>query len=291
MEAARFAANYNFANSEPGIEIDPATGKRVYRDAKGRQIPDALEVDGNSIYNPTLDAYSPSDIARLEKQGAERAAVVGGIGALGDAAALAATMVPTAADLENTKRLKELDKHKGLSSAERSEIDEQAMRGVRTLGAEVQRSMGDDLAASGQHSAAALQRARRAGMDAMNTAAIRAGDIGIRENREQVQRDRIEEQERIAQKAKRDNEGRKVAVEAVTGLLKAIAPAMAAQSVKTEPTDAQLVQLASLKKGNDLAYPGLQGETDPVALRQLYRAMVQDTRPKWFTSTNQAATP
>lgn len=278
------ASNYDFTSAMGAVEMDPATGKPIRRDANGRKIPDGVSYKEDAVYGSMLNAYSPSDIARLEKQGAERAAVVGGIGALGDAAAFAATMVPTAADLENTKRLKELDAHKGLSSAERSEIDEQAMRGVRTLGAEVQRSMGDDLAASGQHSAAALQRARRAGMDAMNSAAIKAGDIGIRENREQVQRDRIEEQERIAQKAKRDNEGRKVAVEAVTGLLKAVAPAMAAQSVKSEPTDAQLVELAARMDGQNPAYPGLRGSTDPVELRRLYRGMVADTRPKWFTS-------
>lgn len=207
--------------------------------------------------------YSANDIKRLEKQGAERAAVVGGIGALGDAAKLGLMFLPTAADKLNEKRLSELEKDKGLSQARRAEIDEQAMRGVRALGRETSARMGDQLASSGGHSAAALQRARASSQDALNRAAIQAADIGIREDVAQVQRDVAEQNERVAYKATRENARMSYAGKAIGDLFGAAAKPIAAAAFSAAPTDAQLVKMQTAidPQTGALLYPGLQGKS------------------------------
>lgn len=207
--------------------------------------------------------YSANDIKRLEGQGATRAAVVGGIGALGDAAKLGLMFLPTAADKLNEKRLSELEKDKGLSQARRAEIDEQAMRGVRALGRETSARMGDQLASSGGHSAASLQRARASSQDALSRAAIQAADIGIREDVAQEQRDVIEQNERVAYEAGRENARLSYAGKAIGDLFGAAAKPIAAAAFSAAPTDAQLVKMQTAidPQTGALLYPGLQGKS------------------------------
>lgn len=118
----------------------------------------------------------------------------------------AAGALPDAVEVAAQRRLAQLARHKGLSKAERSEIDERAMRGVRTLAAEHSRRVGDLMAASGTQSAAAIHGARLTEMAALNTAAIEAADIGIREDRAQADRDRQEERELLEECTRRGRE-------------------------------------------------------------------------------------
>jgi hypothetical protein len=205
-------------------------------------------------------SYDPAEIARQERDGLKRAAIVGGIGALGNAAQVGLTLIDSAQDVENKKRLAELDKHKGLSEAERAEIDEQAMRGVRALANEAQTRNNDALAASGRTSAKDLQRARRANTDAVNRASIAAADIGIREQRAQVARDTQEEQERIAYEGQRVKDRISLVGQSIGGVMQALAAPIAAQSVKDEPSDAQLLALGTAKRADGrLLYPSYEG--------------------------------
>lgn len=228
---------------------------------------------------PDYSTYTYGDMQRAQARGNERAALAAGVGALGAGAQIAAAALPTAADVENEKRLKELAKHKGLTQAQRAEIDEQAMRKVNAYARESQHRTDEALAASGQHSAADLYRARLAEKNALNAATIGAADIGIRENRAQVQRDVDEEQERIDEKAARQREVKGLIAQAIAGGVMATAKPLAAGLVQDEPTDAQLLwmQSAKDKNGNPL-YPGLQNGATPDDIRLLYRKDMQQRR-------------
>jgi len=230
---------------------------------------------------PDYSAMSYEDMKRLEAGGNKRATIAAGIGGLGSAAQIAAAALPTATDIENDRRLAELKKHKGLTEGQRADIDEQAMRKVNAFAGESQARTDNALAASGQTSAAALNRARIAEKTALNNAAIDAADIGIRENRAQVQRDTIEEQERIGEKGKREAEIKGLVARTISEAVLSVAKPMAAGIVADEPTDAQLLWMQSAKdaNGNPL-YPGLQGASGADSIRRMYRAMgKQQNRP------------
>lgn len=232
-----------------------------------------------SVFDKTSVPPTFGDIRRAEKQGNERTAVAAGIGALGTGAQIAAAVIPNAADIENKKRLSALAKHKGLDAGTRAEIDEQASRGVRALAGEQSQRAGDLMAASPGHSAEAIHRARLTDKEALNKASIEAADIGIRENRAQVQRDVQEEQDRINYKANRENEIKGLVARAIaTGVMETARP-LAAGLVKGEPTDAQLLAMRDAKdaSGNYL-YPGLQDATDAEGIRRLYRQALKDAK-------------
>lgn len=214
-----------------------------------------------TAYDPfNYDTATPADIAAANKAGVRDAAIAGGIGALGTVAQLGLTYAPTMQDEENKKRLAALAKRKGLSQAERAEIDEQAMRSVRTLAAESQNRDEAALAAGGQTSAAALSRARRDNARSLNEAAIQAADIGIRENRAQVLRDRQEEQERIAYEGGRERQRIELIGQTIAGLGQAVAPVLAANPVASMPTEAQMLAMQRARGPNgEPIYPGLQG--------------------------------
>lgn len=225
---------------------------------------------------PDYSAMTFEDMKRAEAGGNKRALAAAGIGALGSAAQIAAAAIPTATDIENDRRLAELKKHKGLTEGQRADIDEQAMRKVNAFAGESQARTDNALAASGQTSAAALNRARIAEKTATNNAAIEAADIGIRENRAQVQRDTIEEQERIGEKGKREAEIKELFARTISEAVLSVAKPMAAGIVKDEPTDAQLLWMQSAKdaNGNPL-YPRLQGASGADAIRRMYRAKLK----------------
>ncbi len=210
--------------------------------------------------DPYFGAYSPEDIAASQKQGLKDAGIAAGIGAASSLAEIGLSAIPTAADNENRKRLDELAKHKGLSGGERADIDEQAMRGVRALATESQARDEGALAASGQHSAASLQRVRSSNADALNRAAIAAADIGIQANQRKVAQDTQEEQERISYKGDRQREKIKYAIDGINGLASLAGPVLAAQPDRVMPTEAQFraMQRAKDPDGNAM-YAGLQG--------------------------------
>lgn len=212
--------------------------------------------------NPYGYDYNPDDILRQERQGGQRAAIAAGIGAAGSLAQLGLTAIDTAQDRENDRRLAELKKDKGLSAAERADIDEQAMRGVRALASEAQTRNDDALAASGRHSAADLQRARRSNTDAVNRAAISAADIGIRQDREQVRRDTQEEQERISYKSDRSRQRIEMLGQTLAGVMQASAAPIAAGVVVEEPSMGLLVSMrGAVGPDGKPAYPSLQGKS------------------------------
>lgn len=212
--------------------------------------------------DPFLGGSSYNDLKRADTAGAQRAAVVGGIGALGTAAQMGAQFIPTAADKENEKRLAEIEKTPGLTKARRAEIDEQAMRGVRALAGERMVRTGDALASTGNTSAAAIQRARESEASALNKAAIESSDIGIREEQAERARRETEKQERIAYQAGRANARISFVSQALGELMQATAPAIAAGVVGRGPTDKELLALQAKKNPDGTPmYPGLQGKT------------------------------
>jgi len=212
--------------------------------------------------DPFLGGSSYNDLKRADAAGTQRAAVVGGIGALGTAAQMGAQFIPTAADKENEKRLAEIEKTPGLTKARRAEIDEQAMRGVRAIAGERMVRTGDALASTGNTSAAAIQRARESEAKSLNEAAIKAADIGIREEQAERVRRETERQERIADKAGRANARISFASQALGELMQATAPAIAAGVVGRGPTDKELLALQAQKNPDGTpTYPGLQGKT------------------------------
>jgi hypothetical protein len=256
---------------------DPATGAVSYVDATGAPVapPASTWVADDDAFV----GYSPGDLQRAQAQGAEQTAVAAGIGGLGSAAQFALLAAPTAMDKENNKRLGELALHKGLSGGERADIDEQAMRGVRALATESQARDESALAASGQHSAASLQRARASNADALNRASIQAADIGIEANRAKVAADTQEEQERIRAKGERQKQTIEMAGQTLAGLLQAAAPAVAAAAVPTAPTDRQFLAMQSAKNADGSAmYPGMQGKSLD-DLRTLWKGQAQSLSP------------
>lgn len=207
--------------------------------------------------------YSANDIKRLEGQGAKRAVAVGGLGALGEAAKLGLLFVNTKADTDAAEKIADIERVPGLTKGRRAEIDEQAMRGVRALGRETSARMGDQLASSGGHSAAALQRARASSQDALNRAAIQAADIGIEsEARERAARD-LKRDELIVYQTNRENQRLSYAGKAIGDLFGAAAKPIAAAAFSTAPTDAQLVKMQTAidPQTGALLYPGLQGKS------------------------------
>lgn len=206
------------------------------------------------------------DLQRANQAGVKDAVLAGGISALGTAAQIGLSAIDTAQDRENKKRLAALAKDKGLSTGERAEIDERAMRGVRALAAENQTRDGDALASAGQTSAAALQRSRASNADALNRAAIHAADIGIRADRDQVRADQQEEQERIAYKSERARQRIEMVGQAVAGIAQSVAPVLAANPSARAPTDRELDRMRDSGK-----YPFLW-EMDNAAARAKWTA-------------------
>ncbi len=214
--------------------------------------------------DPIFGSYEPTDLAAAQSRGAKEAAIAAGIGALGSLGQAALTAAPTAADTENKKRLAELAKHKGLSQGERAEIDEQAMRGVRAMATQSQKADEALLAGSQTHSAADLATNRLVNQEAVNRAAIEAADIGIRENRAQVQRDVEEEQERILAKDQRQRELVNLAGQTIAGLAPAMGRVVAASPSVTAPTKAQFNAMKGAvdpADPNKPLYPGVQSLT------------------------------
>lgn len=251
----------------------------AYNYKLGTTFDDAYATPKASMYadpfdqGPDYSAMSYEDMKRAEAGGNKRALAAAGIGALGSAAQIAAAAMPTATDIENNRRLAELKIHKGLTGGQRADIDEQAMRKVNAFAGESQARTDNALAASGQTSAAALNRARIAEKTATNNAAISAADIGIRENRAQVIRDTQEEQERIGEKGKREAEVKGLVARTISEAVLSVAKPMAAGIVRDEPTDAQLLWMQSARDANgNPIYEGLQGASGADAIRRMYRA-------------------
>lgn len=221
------------------------------------------------VYDPATDpfggAYS-ADIANANQRGWRDAGIAGGIGAAATAAQVGLTLIDTAADTENKKRLAELKKNKGLSEGERRDIDEQAMRQVKALSASRQRRTEDAMAAGGQQSAAALQEARATNERAVNEASIQAADIGIRENRAQVIRDTQEEQERISYEGEREAQRIGMIGQAIQGLAGQFGKVYAQNPDARKPTDKDwdAMRARRFPDGTPM-YPGLQGISNAAA--------------------------
>lgn len=209
--------------------------------------------------DPIFGPYSPEDIAAANKQGTKEALINAGIGAAGTLAQGIVTAIPTAADVENRKRLKELAAHKGLTQGERADIDAQAMRQVKALANETQQADERLLAGDTTHSARALTENRLTNQRALNDAVIRAADIGIRENRAQVQRDVQEEQERIKTKDDRQRELVDLALNTIGGLAGPLGRVAAAAPSAAAPSKAQFdaIKGAMDEYGRPL-YPAVQ---------------------------------
>lgn len=219
-------------------------------------------------------AETPGDIARRQKAGLAQLGLAAGVGALATGGQLALSAIKTPQDKMNEKRLGELAKHKGLSGGERADIDEQAMRGVRTFATENQQRDEAMLAGSGRNDAASLVRGRREGDRRLAEASIQAADIGIRENRAQVQRDVREEQERVAYKSEKAQNRINLIADAISGMARQAGPVMAAHATRTEPSDAQLGAMATATDASGApVYPGYQG-LSAEARRDLWRAQM-----------------
>lgn len=236
----------------------------VWIDADGNPTsppPASQWVSPNASKDP-FGGYSAGDIGRQEREGTKRALVAGGIGALGSAAQFGLQALPTEQDRYNEKRMGELERHKGLSQGERRDIDEQAMRGVKVMAAENQSRDEALLAGSGSHDVASIERVRRAKDRNLADASIQAADIGIRENRAQVQRDVQEHEERRAYKSNRQRDRIELLGRTLTGLAETMAPVLAAGAVQTAPSDAQFLAMQAARNPDGKpTYPGMQGQS------------------------------
>lgn len=231
----------------------------VYDEATKQYKPAAASKYVTRAPDPIFGAYAPEDIAAANKQGTKEATIAAGIGAAGTLAQGIVTAIPTAADVENKKRLADLAKHKGLTQGERADIDEQAMRQVKALAASAERKDEALLAGDTTHSARALQEARLTNRRAVNDAAIEAADIGIRENRAQVQRDVQEEQERILTKDARQREIVNLALQSIGGLAGPLGRVAAAAPSAVAPSKAQFDAMkGAMDEFGRPLYPGVQ---------------------------------
>jgi hypothetical protein len=232
-------------------------------------------------YDPATDPFGgayAADLQAANKRGWRDAGIASGIGAAGEAAQLGLTLVDTAQDTENAKRLAELSRHVGLSEGERRDIDEQAARGVKVLSAQRQRRTEDAMASGGGRSAAELQESRRTSEKAVNEASIEAADIGIRENRAQVIRDRQEKQERIAYESERERQRIAMIGNAIGGLAQQFGKIYAQNPEQVAPSDAQwdAMRTARDAEGKPI-YQGLQdisNDAARAAWERDYRARV-----------------
>lgn len=216
--------------------------------------------DNRYVSEDPLAMSSAADLARAQRQGNTQAGIVAGIGAVGRVAQLGLAALPTAEDRENKKRLAELSKHKGLNQGELSELNHSLMDPVRALSTE-NRSRAEAVAAgSGQNDVSTLTRIQRNNEANTNAAALNAGIEVSRQNREQINADKREEQERIAYKGQRASERIAMISQTLGGLANTLGPVIAAGAVKTEPTDAELLRYQGLKTDAGApVYPGLQG--------------------------------
>ena len=121
--------------------VDPVTGQEY-------------EVDAQYAYMDQADPfatgeYSAGDIARLDRQGAANAAIVGGAGLAGRAAQVGLTLVDTPQDTFNKKRLADLEKREanndlGLEAGDRMQAEHTLLDPVRAALAWAKLAPGQD---------------------------------------------------------------------------------------------------------------------------------------------------
>jgi hypothetical protein len=225
--------------------------------------------------DPFFGFSTGNDVRSAQQAGLREAGVAAGVGALGTLGQIGLSMIPTAQDHQNDERLGELAAHKGLTQGERADIDEQAMRGVRALATERQARTEGQIAAAGSTDVGALSRARSAAARDVNDAAIKAADIGIQANREQVAADKAEEERRIAYKSEKAQDRLNLAQETLSGLAQQAGPVLARNAAMREPTDEQFLSAQGMVNADGgPAYPGLQGKTVD-QMRALWRAQLR----------------
>jgi len=275
----------------PTYEV--VNGQKYLRAADGTLVPVGATASflpgatGNDT--PWGPMTSPTDIAEQQRQGWKEAGTVAAIGGGASALQTALLAAPTASDKYANEHLASLARHKGLKRGERADIDEQAMRGVRTMAAENQSRNEALLSGSRTHSAAALHEARTANADALNKAAIEAADIGIRENRAQVQRDVEKEAQLTEYKSRRRSEVFDKIGATVGELAETFGTVFAQQPSQRAPTEAEFnTWKAAKKQDGTAAYTGLPASYDE--FMALYNADVKAARRKANPLVRDAAT-
>lgn len=270
------AATYPYTLYDPvtGAPIQPApaaTSRYTLNDAAGNPLAIQPAVSRSvpppgslhwSDYADEASVYDPKKILDAQRRGWEKAGVTAAIGAGGEIAQMALSAIPTAQDRENTKRLAELAAHKGLTQAERAELDASLLNPVRAMSAENQLRDEALVAGMGSGDLGALTRARAAGDARETQASIQAGEVAAKINQQRVEADRLEEQQRIAYKSEAARARLERIGQIIGNLGEQFGKVYAAQADVVRADDADLLAMQAARNPDGSAvYPGLQTMT------------------------------
>lgn len=266
------------AYTDPNNNVWSMTG-RWYGVASDFEPPTERPMSG--LYR----AMTPGDLRRQQEANARSLGVAAGIGAAGTAAQVGLSLIPTATDVRNDAALADFEAKKqagqlGLSADQRAVLQRALLNPARAALTEARQHTDARLASMGNTSAGAQRAAEAASRDSAIKQETQAGIEITRQDIEERRRQEQENEERIAEKGKREA-GRINAIgQAIGQVAEKGGAVLAAQAERREPYDAEIIALQ--RSGNDLEIQGKSvGEARAIleARRKANRKGIFDVTP------------
>ena len=215
--------------------------------------------------------YNPNDLRRAGQQGWSQAGGAAAIGAAGSLAQLGLTFVETATDKATKERLAELQKHKGLTDAERQQFRDTALNPALAVAGENRLRTEGQLAGMGGVDLRTQNAVRAVGERETQRSLLAAGVAEGQADLQKKAADTAEEHSLLQFQANKATQRIEMIGQTLSELAKQAGPVLAAQPTTGQVTDQQLLAMqAETRPDGSLTYPGLQGKNLD-QIRALYK--------------------